>query len=145
MICKHCGAELQDEEQLCPVCGKSQTEEVPQPEAAAPEGEENPAEEVSGEEALLDEVLSQEEAQEETPQKPSMKPGAKPWQIVTLTLVCVALLAGLAFMIIRAVNEAQKPSQETDSTEATLESQPSTLGTSVRGLTRKPLPWPIRW
>ena len=49
MICKHCGAELQDEEQLCPVCGKSQTEEkteeFPQPEAAVPEGEESPAEE----------------------------------------------------------------------------------------------------
>lgn len=137
MICKHCGAELQDEEQLCPVCGKSQTEEkteeVPQPEAAVPEGEESPAEEATQEEALLNEVLSQEEAQEETPKKSTMKPGAKPWQIVTLTLVCVALLAGLAFMIIRAVNEAQKPSQETNPPEATLESQPSTLGTSVRG------------
>lgn len=137
MICKHCGAELQNEEQLCPVCGKSQTEEkteeVPQPEAAVPEGEESPAEEATQEEALLNEVLSQEEAQEETPEKSTMKPGAKPWQIVTLTLVCVALLAGLAFMIIRAVNEAQKPSQETNPPEATLESQPSTLGTSVRG------------
>lgn len=116
MICKHCGAELQDAEQLCPVCGKSQTEEVTQPETEAPATEETRQE------------------PEVTSSKPSMKPGAKPWQIVTLTLVCVALLAGLAFMIIRAVNEAQKPAGEgTETTEATLESQPSTLGTSVRG------------
>ena len=116
MNCKHCGAELQEEEQLCPVCGKSQTEEVTQPETEAPAPEET------------------QEQPEETFSKPSVKPGAKPWQIVILTLVCVALLAGLAFMIIRAVNEAQKPAEEgTETTEATLESQPSTLGSSVRG------------
>ena len=90
MNCKHCGAELKEEEQLCPVCGKSQTEEVTQPETEAPAPEET------------------QEQPEETSSKPSVKPGAKPWQIVILTLVCVALLAGLAFMIIRAVNEAQK-------------------------------------
>lgn len=116
MNCKHCGAELKEEEQLCPVCGKSQTEEVTQPETEAPAPEET------------------QEQPEETFSKPSVKPGAKPWQIVILTLVCVALLAGLAFMIIRAVNEAQKPAEEgTETTEATLESQPSTLGSSVRG------------
>lgn len=126
MNCKYCGAELKEGEALCPVCGKSQTEEFE--EASVPEAGEKAVEEVQPEE-----VTSQgdtPEEKEETSHKPAMKAGAKPWQVVALTLVCVALLAALAFMIIQAVNEAQKPAAE--STEATVESQPSTLGASVR-------------
>lgn len=132
MKCKYCGADLTDEEQLCPVCGKPQTEENGesiQAEAETPalEAEENKAE------TLPDEAQSPEEDGKPSSGEQSVKTGAKPWQIVALTLVCVALLAAIAFVVIQVVNRAQEPSGETENTEATQESLPSTLGTSVRG------------
>ena len=77
MNCKHCGAELREGRNSSALSCEN------------PRRRSNPA--GKRKHRLLRRT---QEQPEETFSKPSVKPGAKPWQIVILTLVCVALLAG---------------------------------------------------
>ncbi len=97
MDCKYCGAVLEEEQVVCPVCGKAQTEE----EAAV---EEAAVEEAVAEEAVAEEIVSEEV--EELPAEEAVVEGAPAKKkrgagiiIGVLAVVVVALAAVLISML----------------------------------------------
>ena len=62
MTCKFCNAEIQDELEICPVCGKNLTEEETPTEAVA--------EEIVAEEAAEEEIVAVETAAEAPVEEP---------------------------------------------------------------------------
>ena len=121
MKCKYCQAEMTEEDQLCPVCGKAQEEEMPVEEAAAevqPAAEEAPADaQPSAEETPAEEKkLPFETAGFEKPAETEIKEGVKatPGKIALAVAAVVVILAVLVALIISGLDGAG----ETDPTIA---------------------------
>lgn len=94
MECKYCGAQLPEEETICPVCGKDN---------AVQEQEEVVA---AAEEAA--EVISKESALEEIPEE-APKKKTPSWKIALAVVASVALLAALAVAILWGAGIDLKP------------------------------------
>ena len=94
MICKFCNAEIQDELEICPICGKNLKEE----ELSA----ENVAEETVVGETSVQEVP----AVEEEPEQPAKK---KVWPVVLAVVGAVAALGILAVVLLTALGVDLKP------------------------------------
>ena len=91
MDCKFCGAELNNGELICPVCGKENLEEA---EPVMTQMPEFCAEEIAEE---MERVLPEMEETEQS------KPKRKVWQIVVALLCCGALLAALAVLVLQGM------------------------------------------
>lgn len=96
MKCKFCDAELEEGVTLCPVCGADNGE------AEAVQAELNPQE--------AEEILREQET-EEIPleQETKNKPGMKLWMKILAIVGAVALLAGLALLLLSAFGVSLKP------------------------------------
>lgn len=128
--CKYCGAEMEDDQTLCPACGKEQEEAAP--EIAA---EENVPEETSVEEALPEETAGAEaesqeaipeegeaDAQEKTAEKKRGLTGASAIALGVATVVLLAAILAVLVMNGRDKKTEALPSEEaTQSTEETQE------------------------
>lgn len=94
MECKYCGAQLPEEETLCPVCGKDNA--VQEQEEVVASAEETA--EVISEESVLGEIP------EEAPKKKT-----SPWKIVVAVVASLAVLAALAVAILWGAGIDLKP------------------------------------
>lgn len=98
MNCKFCNAEIQDELEICPVCGKSLTEEeLPT---------ENAIEEIIEEETSVEELAQEVVAEAEMPEQPAKK---KVWPLVLAIVGAVAALGILAVVLLTALGVDLKP------------------------------------
>ena len=111
MNCKYCQAPLEEENTVCPVCGKEQDaseelQQLCQEETLCPEETEAPeAAEVTEETEETEET----EATEATEETAEPAPRKKTWMKVTAAVLCVALLLGLGAGIWYGVNGGFAP------------------------------------
>lgn len=109
MNCKYCQAPLEEENTVCPACGKEQdtSEEMLQPlcdeETLCPEATEE------AEAAEVTEETAEAEETEETEETAAPAPRKKTWIKVTAAVLCVALLLGLGAGIWYGVNGGFAP------------------------------------
>ncbi len=123
MICKYCNAEVEQDLEICPVCGKSLTEEptpvteepveeavaeetTEQEESAAVEAAENLTEEVSEETAQPAEEITEETGWE---MPPVQKKRTSPWLIVLAVSSAVIALGVLAIALLTFLGVDLKP------------------------------------
>jgi len=115
MECKHCGAEVELQEDICPACGKAQTEDqIPEqpveiPEEETPETSEAEVPAAEGEEpaeALPEEMP--EEVPEEVSEEPAQPVKKKLWVRVVAIVCCVVLALGLGLGVWAGVNGGLK-------------------------------------
>lgn len=128
--CKYCGAEMEDDQTLCPACSKEQEEAAPETVAEENVPEETPVEEALPEETAGAEAESQEaipeegeaDAQEKTAEKKRGLTGAS---AIALGVAAVVLLAAILAVLVmngRDKKTEARPSEEaTQSTEETQE------------------------
>lgn len=114
MICKYCNAELEQDTQVCPVCGKELTEE-PTPATEVLEETQAPAQETpveeTAEETVVEEIAEEpaaEEIEEESQadgweMPPVKKKKASPWVIVLAISSAVIALGVLAMVLLTAL------------------------------------------
>lgn len=124
MNCKFCNAELEEENSVCPACGKDNAEAAPAEEeqevteaatveAAAEEAEDAQvtSEETEGEESVLEEA--EETVSEETGETVSEAEGepakSKKGKVVAAVIACVVLLLALAAAVWYGVNDGWVP------------------------------------
>lgn len=111
MNCKFCNAELEEENSVCPACGKDNAEEAAQEllEAAEPETAETEEaaeiEETAETEDAADAPASEETGAEEDAQPVKSKKG----KVAAAVIACVLLLAALAAAIWYGVNDGWVP------------------------------------
>lgn len=137
--CKYCQAELEEENLVCPACGKHQEEE-PAPAAETPAveetaaeetpvaeeaaaAEETPAEEVTPEEVPAEETSAEEEppVAEEAPAEIKEGIKATPGRIALAVAVIVVVIAALIALIVRGTAALEAAPETTAPTEATVE------------------------
>ncbi len=107
MLCKFCQSELNEDEIVCPACGRSQEE--PLEETVETVMEETPV----------------EEAPAEAPAQPEMKPGMTPGKIALFVIGCVVLFAIVVGLVIGGMQrDAQDQSGEPVETAAPTEAVP---------------------
>lgn len=103
MDCKYCGAQLPEDETLCPACGKDNAQEQPLEDAAAVESAAPELE--TAQPAQEDQVQTEAEIEEE----PQPKKKTSPWKIVLAVVAGVAVLAALVIGILMGMGIDLKP------------------------------------
>lgn len=99
MECKYCGAQLPEEQTLCPACGKDNAAEEQLEALISEEVQVQAAPETAAEEAVCEDVQV-----EEAPKKKT-----SPWKIVLAVVASVAVLAALAAAILWGAGIDLKP------------------------------------
>lgn len=121
MICKYCGAELEDESSVCPQCGKPTGEPDAGQETSetAPPAIEDILSEASGWQTEPTEEPSAESTEPAEPAeaKPAVKRKEPVWLFLILGLVAVAAVAVLIFFLVRGGKE-KAPEQPASSPDA---------------------------
>ena len=118
--CKYCGGEMEDEQTVCPACGKDNTQE---PETAQSAAGEPLAEEAPVEEAPTEETPA-EGAPAEEPKEPEKKrlSGTSAVALAVAAVILVAAIVAVLVMTGKKKDEVVSPSAEaTESTTETVE------------------------
>lgn len=124
--CKYCGGSMEDEQTVCPACGKENTQE---PETAQPSAEKAPAEETPVEEAPAEQT--QEPAAEDTPAeepKAPEKKGLSGTSAVALAVAAVILLAAVvAVLVMNGKKKDEQLNPSAEASESTAETTEATI------------------
>lgn len=131
--CNHCGAELAQEETVCPSCGQPVAEETAAEETAAPAGAAGPGQAAPEQGEAESFTCEEESAQgenpenaEQTPETPAEPEKKKPsvWIWVVGALAVIAIVA--AILIAGKKDTAQSPADAADPTVTETESDEET-------------------
>lgn len=113
MICKYCNAEIEENLEICPVCGKSLTEEISaEPVAEETVAEETVAEETAAEETAAEETVAEETEAEETVSEETEEPAQpkkKRWPVVLAIVGAAVAVIVLAVVLLIALDVDLKP------------------------------------
>ena len=113
MNCKFCNAELDEQELICPVCGKDNTPAEEEEAVPATEGE--AWEQTDGEEDIEDigdeDVEDDEDDEDYEDDYEDEKPRRKTWKIVVAIACCAVLLLGAAAALLLYHNGAFAPKE----------------------------------